>query len=138
MLINLRKHIEDVSNENIYSFQFDIPDVRFSVNQYVHVNEICLNWSDQRGSEKYFNGRLDSSLVDKSPINPYQQLLYFQHIQDSNLMLFTPTHLQKYKIQRTSLQSAEFKLTLSRRVKLEDFCLQLEITDGPSRLQQIR
>ena len=79
-----------------------------------------------------------SLFVDKCPINPHQQLLYFQHIQDSNFMLFTPTHFQKYKIQRTSLQSAEFKLTLSRRVKLEDFCLQLEITDGPSRLQQIR
>ena len=118
--------------DNIFNLEFDLPDVWFSSNQYVQVTEIGLYWI---GAKNEFNGRLDSTLVDKNPLNPLQQLLNFHHCQESNYMLYTPTHLQKYKIQRTSLQSTEFKLTLSRRVNLQNIHIQLEITNGASRIQ---
>ena len=118
--------------DNIFNIEFDLPDVWFSGNQHVHVTEIGLYWT---GAKTEFNGRLDSTLIDKNPLNPLQQMLYFHHYQEANYMLYTPTHLQKYKIQRTSLQSAEFKLTLSRRVNLQNIHIQLEITNGTSRIQ---
>jgi len=132
MLINLTKKINKINE--IFNIAFDLPDVWFSGNQNVHVTEIGLYWT---GARTEFHGRLDSTLVDKNPLNPLQQLLNFHHCREANYLLYTPTHFQQYKIQRTSLQSTEFKLTLSRKVNLQNIHIQLEITDGQSRIQQV-
>ena len=130
MLINLMTKVNAIDSK--FEIQFDLPDLWFSGDDHVHVTEIGLYWT---GSKAEFNGRLDSTLVDKNPLNPLQQLLYFHHCRESNYMLYTPTHFQKYKIQRTSLQSSEFTLTLSRRINLQNIHIQLEITDESSRIQ---
>ena len=132
MIINLTKKVNE--SNKLFDIEFDLPDLWFSGNQYVHVTEIGLDWT---GSKTEFHGRLDSTLVDKNPLNPLQQLLIFHHCQEANYMLYTPTHFQKYKIQRTSLQSTEFKLTLSRKINLQNIHIQLEITDDQPRIQQI-
>ena len=132
MIINLSKKVNKISK--LFDIKFDLPDLWFSGNQYVHVTEIGLYWADAKTE---FHGRLDSTLVDQNPLNPLQQLLNFHHCREANYMLYTPTHFQKYKIQRTSLQSTEFKLTLSRRINLKNIHIQLEITDGQPWIQQI-
>ena len=48
-------------------------------------------------------------------------------------MFRSPTHFQTYKIQRTELQTAEFKIQLREKSKLQkikSIFLQLRITDA--------
>ena len=64
--------------------------------------------------------------------NPKQMLILFCH-EESSYFHTKPTHFQEYKIQRTDLQTAEFKIHLSEKTKLKkikEIFIQLKITDA--------
>ena len=88
MLIHLEGQIE---NDNII---FDLPQVYFRQGQTVAVAEIGLKWckSDR------FRGEITSTLVDKSPCNPKQQIYHINKPSGSNYFYDTPTHFLEYKI----------------------------------------
>ena len=100
MLIHLEGQIE---NDNII---FDLPQVYFRQGQTVAVAEIGLKWckSDR------FRGEITSTLVDKSPCNPKQQIYHINKPSGSNYFYDTPTHFLEYKIQCLDLKSSVFKI----------------------------
>ena len=106
---------------------FEPCPIYFEKNQFVHVNELAIEWKNQVSN---IHGMISSSLVDLSPVNMNQQLLYFHQDHKSNLMYYSPTHFAKYKIQCPSLQASVFNITLSEKHEIEKIYLQLEITNA--------
>ena len=118
MLINLRG---TVNNDEI---KFDLTPVYFSNNDYVRVTEMAIQWN---GKVHNIHGKITTTLIDKSPVNPSQQLLFFYQNEKSNFMFYTPTHPAQYKIQCPSLQSSVFNIQLSEKEQIREIYLQLEI-----------
>ena len=98
MLINLEGTNQ---NEDII---FHLPYCRFDNNE-VAVTELFIKWK----SPVTTYGYISSTLIDRNPMNPYQNIFVFSQQNDS-YSHFKPTQLQSYKIQRTELQSSEFKI----------------------------
>ena len=124
MIINLNGKVKN--NEIIFE---DCP-VYFDNNQYVHVNELYIKWLKPC---KNVVGYIESSLIDRSPVNLSQQLLFFQQRKESDYLFYTPTHLSKYKIQCSALHSSLFKIHLleqEKKEKIEKIYIQLEITNA--------
>ena len=119
MILNLKGK---VVNSTI---QFDLPPLFFQRNHFVHVNYIFIKWNQAVGN---FYGEITTSLIDRTPYNPSQEILLFSQTKKSNYLLFSPTHLSKYKIQCPSLQSSVFNITLSEKHQIQEIKLQLEIT----------
>ena len=128
-------HLEGTVTDDVINF--DLPQVYFKQGQIVSVLEIML---DYRQSIQDLHGYISSSLVDKSPCNPKQQIFNFHQTWVSNFAHFTPTHLLHYKIQCLDLNSSVFKIhffTWNKNVKrkniknlIERVYLTLEITDA--------
>ena len=125
MLINLRG---SVHNDEI---KFDLTPVYFSSNSHVRVTEMAIQWD---GKAQNIHGKITTTLIDKSPVNPSQQLLFFYQSERSNFMFYTPTHPAEYKIQCPSLQSSVFNIHLSEKHQIREIYIQLEIN---ARVQQI-
>ena len=106
---------------------FEPCPIYFDKNQFVHVNELAIEWKDQVSN---VHGMISSTLVDLSPVNMNQQLLYFHQNHESTLMYYSPTHISKYKIQCPSLQASVFNINLSEKHEIEKVYLQLEITNA--------
>ena len=121
MIINLNG---TVKNDEI---KFDLCPVFFNQNQNVQVNELFIKWAKP---VKNIYGYIESSLIDQSPVNLNQQLLFFQQRKESNYLFYSPTHLQKYKIQCSALHSSVFKFHLSEKHEIEKIYLQIEITNA--------
>ena len=119
MILNLQGK---VVNSTI---QFDLPPLFFQRNHFVHVNYIFIKWNQAVGN---FYGEITTSLIDRTPYNPSQEILLFSQTKKSNYLLFSPTHLSKYKIQCPSLQSSVFNISLSEKHQIQEIKLQLEIT----------
>ena len=119
MILNLRGK---VVNSTI---QFDLPPLFFQRNHFVHVNYIFIKWNQAVGN---FYGEITTSLIDRTPYNPSQEILLFSQTKKSNYLLFSPTHLSKYKIQCPSLQSSVFNISISEKHEIQEIKLQLEIT----------
>jgi len=128
MYINLYGSADEAGNIN-----FDLPPVYFVDNQTVAVSGVFIKW-EETVENQY--GLLTSSLVDRSPINPQQQLLYIYQNNRSDFIHFAPTQLTHYKIQCPSLQSSVFKLHLSKQVKIEKIHIQLTINAGVQRIHK--
>ena len=126
MLIHLEGVVE---NDNII---FDLPQVYFQQGQSVSVAEIGLNWCK---SERLY-GEITSTLVDKSPCNPKQQIYHINKPTGSNYSFDTPTHFLEYKIQCLDLQSSVFKIHIYDKDKnkiknsIKGVYLTLVITDA--------
>ena len=131
MLIHLEGNVaDDVIN-------FDLPQVYFKQGQIVSVLEINL---DYRQSIQNLHGYISSSLVDKSPCNPKQQIFNFHQTWVSSFTQFTPTHLLYYKIQCLDLNSSVFKIHIFtwgksgkqhvRKNLIERVYLTLQVTDA--------
>ena len=120
MIINLNGKVKN--NEIV----FDCP-VYFGNNQFVHVNELLIKWENPC---KNVIGYIESSLIDRSPVNLNQQLLFFHQRKESNYLFYTPTHIAKYKIQCSALHSSLFKIHLLEQEKIEKIYIQLEITNA--------
>ena len=119
MILNLQGK---VTNEFI---QFDLPPLYFQENHFVHVNFIFIRWN--RKVDNLY-GETTSSLIDRTPFNQRQQIVKFAQQNKSEFLLFTPTHLSKYKIQCPSLQSSVFNISISEKHEIREIQLQLEIT----------
>ena len=111
-----------------HNLKLDLPPIEFK-NQFVQINEILIDFGSGP-KVKPVIGAIYSTLIDKSPENPKQQLLLFQLKKESNFLLYSPTHLQRYKIQRPNLQTAEFDLELSEKHTIREIIIQLEITNA--------
>ena len=126
MIINLNGTVN--SDRTI---QFDLTPVYFEKNCNVAIIQLWMEF-DKRESEVY--GYVSSSLVDKSPINPRQQLLFFSDREKSRMLHFTPTHLEEYKIQCQSLQSSVFELhcynTEQKTPKINNIFIQLRVSNA--------
>ena len=131
MIIHLNYKPNSIIDQKTHILHFTLPLVEFK-DKYVHINEVIINWKDTIGD---VFGYISSTLIDKSVENPKQQLLSFIQNQRSRILFHSPTHQQKYKVQRPNLQTVDFYLHLSKRVELREIHLQLEITDA--RIQQI-
>lgn len=127
MLINLRG---TVSNDN--TIDFNLPCVFFQSESYVCVTELCIRFSKKVDS---VTGNVVTSLVDKSSLNPNQELIFFNQREKSRILYFSPTHLAEYKIQGDCLNSSEFVLHLhyadnlreNLKASVEEIYLQLYI-----------
>ena len=126
MLIHLEGQVE---NDNII---FDLPQVYFQQGQSVSVAEIGLKWCK---SER-LHGEITSTLVDKSPCNPKQQIYHINKPSGSNYFFDTPTHFLEYKIQCLDLKSSVFKIHIYDKDKnkiknsIKGVYLTLVITDA--------
>ena len=120
MIINLKGKVE---GEDIF---FDECPLYFQNNQFVHVNEVFIQW--KKPCKDIF-GFIESTMIDRSPVNIDQQLIFIHQIEESNYMYYSPTHIQQYKIQCSSLQSSLFKIHLNKPEKIVKINLQLYITD---------
>ena len=121
MIINLfGKVTDDV-------IEFESTPVYFENNQFVHVNEIFIEWKSNIST---IHGFITSSLVDLCPVNPKQQLIFFHQDKNSKYLHVTPTHHQKYKIQCPSLHSSLFQIDLSKPQEIEKIYIQIEISNA--------
>ena len=128
MLINLKGTVHN--NE----IKFDLTPVYFSSNDNVRITEMAIKWDEV---VKNIHGKITTTLIDKSPVNPSQQLIFFHQPDRSNFMFYAPTHPAQYKIQCPSLQSSVFNIHLSEKhknQKIKEIYIQLEIN---ARIQQI-
>ena len=119
MILNLRGKVFD---ERI---EFDLPPLFFQNDHFVHINYIFIQW---KHSVKNLYGEITTTLIDRTPFNPHQEILKFAQQNKSNFILFTPTHLSKYKIQCPTLQSSVFNISISEKQEITEIHLQLEIT----------
>ena len=127
MLINLHGK---VSNDN--TIKFDLPCVYLQSETYICATELCITFSKKVDS---VTGNIFTSLVDKSALNPNQDLIFFTQREKSRILYFSPTHLSEYKIQGNCLTSSEFILYLNYtdnirenlKATVEDIYLQLSI-----------
>ena len=113
-----------VKNEQII---FDLPDLNFSIKQYVQVMQVLIKWEKE---VENIHGSLCSSLIDSSVYNPEQTLCMFTQPSKSNHLIFTPPSGLFYQIQLWSLQQARFKIELSEKHEIEKIKLILNIRDG--------
>ena len=125
-----KKQIRQIGNET--EIFFDLPPLYFENYQTIFVNEITVKWEKSR---KNISASLHCTLIDKSPLNPMQQLLFVHQNNESNFLFYSPTRAQEYKIQRSSLQSAQFSLITSEKAIIQEVYIQLFISDA--RIQQI-
>ena len=102
MLIHLQGQ---VINDQIH---FGLPQVYFRRGQNVAVAEIEIKWNQT----DRFHAEITSTLVDKSPCNPKQQIYRVYKRKGSNYTRDTPTHFLEYKIQCLDLMSSVFKLNV--------------------------
>ena len=126
MILNLETTKVKKLNTTEYEAYFDLPKVYFNNDQQVQVNEIAINWS---GTYSGTNARLNCTLIDKSPFNIQQQLLFIP-LDGSNFTYYTPTHIQAYKIQRPELDSSQFILTIPEKAKIVKIYIQLYISNA--------
>ena len=106
---------------------FDLVPLYFDVNQSVNVNEVFITFSKKMKSPY---GYISTSLIDKSPVNQKQLLVFLQESTNVKQTYTSPTHTAKYKIQCQSLQSATFNLHLfeeGEKVNLHQRGLTIEV-----------
>ena len=121
MIINLTGTVDN-TNINFYP-----TPVYFEKNQYVHVNEIAIQWKKPQSE---VHGTISSTLVDLSSVNLDQQIIFFHQHHQSKYLFYSPTHTAKYKIQCPSLQASVFNISLPEKHEIEKIYLQLEITNA--------
>ena len=103
MLIHLEGTVKDKIAE------FDLPQLYFKQGQTVAVTDVHFLLKPQ---VRHFHALITSSLVDKSPSNPKQQILNIYQKAESNYSSYTPTQFAEYKIQCLDLKSSVFKIEI--------------------------
>ena len=120
-----------VSNEQI---EYQIPSLFFENKSFVSLQHLIIHFKSFQNS---LSGRISTTLIDRSPINPEQVLANFHTIATNNTLCYQPIHLQYYKIQRLDLTSSEFNLKFRENIKIKEIDeieILLHITDA--RIQQ--
>ena len=100
----------------------------------IAVSEIYINFHKNKGTQAESGAySLVSSLVDKSPCNLKQELLFILKDRRYHVHI-TPTHKKYYKIQCLDLKSSFIKLidleTDKNVENIQFIYLQLEVIDG--------
>ena len=103
MLIHLEGTVKDGIAE------FDLPQLYFQQGQTVAVTDVHFLLKPQA---RHFHVLITSSIVDKSPSNPKQQILNIYQKAESNYSSYTPTQLAEYKLQCLDLKSSVFKIEI--------------------------
>ena len=122
MLINLWGTVQD---RNIV---FDsIPFIQLH-GQMVGVKEILIQWETKRNN---FIGMITTSLIEKSPINLYQELLIVPQEYPGIFLYYTPTHISYYKTRLNQLNSLVVQIdTLEKELPpIKRIYLQLKLID---------
>jgi len=112
---------------------YQIPSLFFENKSFVSLQQLIINF---KTIQKSVSGRISTTLIDRSPINPDQVLANFQSSTTMDLY-YQPNYLQYYKIQRMDLTSSEFNLKFRENIKIkeiEEIEILLHITDA--RVQQ--
>ena len=117
MLINLFGTVDD---NGVIIFE-NLPCVFFTSNHTVHVTELSIKWKQSMGRSF---GQLNSTLIDRSPLNPNQQLMFIYH-QSSKLTYLNPRNPAVYKVQCPDLSQSVFTLTDFNTEKIEKIYIQL-------------
>ena len=126
MLINLYKKLKQGE------FELDLPSIYFKPGQMIAVSEFFVMFHKNKHHDSGVYA-LVSSLVDKSPSNLKQELLFV--LQDRRYHVHvTPTHRKYYKIQCLDLKSSFINLidleTDKNVENIQFIYLQLEVIDG--------
>ena len=124
MLINLWSDSPDGK------FNLDLPSLYFRPQQLISVTKLYIIWKEKCKPPML---TLTSTVIDKSPINPMQQLICFGQEKSSNYIYITPTHKEYYKIQCMEFQASQFNLVNLVKEdlpKIEKIYLQLEVVDA--------
>ena len=126
MLINLYKKL------NHGTFELDLPSIYFKPGQMIAVSEFFVMFHKNRHHDSGVYA-LVSSLVDKSPSNLKQELLFVLQERRYHVHV-TPTHRKYYKIQCLDLKSSFINLidleTDKNVENIQFIYLQLEVIDG--------
>lgn len=110
MLINLTGNV--VNNV----IEFDLVNILLNPNSSVAIAEICIQYTK---AVRNVCGTITSSLIDRSGLNPNQELITFAHSGPIKNLLFTPTHLLWYKIQLADFKTSVFKITHFEKDQIE-------------------
>ena len=126
MLINLYNKL------NHGTFELDLPSIYFKPGQMIAVSEFFVMFHKNRHHDSGVYA-LVSSLVDKSPSNLKQELLFILQERRYHVHV-TPTHRKYYKIQCLDLKSSFINLidleTDKNVENIQFIYLQLEVIDG--------
>ena len=129
MIVNLN----GIVDEDAIVFDPPLPAIYFVDNHRVKINEMFIKWKTKPPGGT--NGYIRSTLIEKSVVNPEQQLLFFCQADKSNYTFVQPTHNAWYKIQNLCLHSSEFNVITTGKHQIEKIYLQLEIIN--ERLQSV-
>ena len=108
---------------------YQIPSLFFENKSYVSLQHLIIHFNTIQDS---IFGRISTTLIDRSPINPDQVLANFKSSTTMNLF-YQPNYLQYYKIQRMDLTSSEFSLHFRENIKIKEIDeieILLHITDA--------
>ena len=87
---------------------FDLVDLPLNQNLSVTVAQLSIQYTKNM---KNVCGSIYTSLIERSGLNPSQELLSFSHNGSVKNFLYTPTHFLWYKIQLVDLKTSVFKIS---------------------------
>ena len=87
---------------------FDPVDLPLNRNSRVTVAQLSIEYKE---TVRNVCGSIYTTLIERSGLNPLQELITFSHASQVKNLLFTPTHFLWYKIQLGDLQTSVFKIS---------------------------
>ena len=96
---------------------YQIPSLLFENKSFVALQHLIIHFISHQNN---VSGRITTTLIDRSPINPDQVLANFQSSTTMDLY-YQPNYLQYYKIQRMDLTSSEFSLHFRENIKIKEW-----------------
>ena len=102
MLIHLTGKV--VKNQ----IEFDLVNLPLHQNSSVTVAQMSIQYDKV---VKDVCGSIHTTLIERSGLNPFQELLSFGHTGPVKHFLYTPTRLLWYKIQLVDLKTSVFKIS---------------------------
>ena len=88
--------------------EFDLVNLPLHQNSSVTVAQMSIQYDEL---VKDVCGSIHTTLIERSGLNPLQELLSFGHTGPVKHFLYTPTRLLWYKIQLVDLKTSVFKIT---------------------------
>ena len=87
--------------------EFDLVDLPLNRNSRVTVAQLSIEYKE---TVRNVCGSIFTTLIERSGLNPLQELITFSHASQVKNLLFTPTHFLWYKIQLGDLKTSVFKI----------------------------
>ena len=110
--------------------EFDIMNLPLHRNSIVTVAQLSIHYTEIVNN---VCGSIHSTLIERSGINPLQELISFSHTGPVKNLLYTPTHFIWYKIQLSDLKTSVFKIShyeSNQTNKISKINLKLQINEG--------